>query len=75
MRIFTLFVVSVLLYSIQTVDPPIWPEVFSQSIIVQFNDATSTVTPGRYWYDSRYNAQRIDYADGKSLFACGIIFP
>lgn len=36
-----------------SVDPPIWPVKFSQSMNVDFGDL---VTTGKYWYDSTYGA-------------------
>jgi hypothetical protein len=72
---FVLTVVSFLSVGVWTVPPPIWPETFSQSFFIQFNDTTSTITTGKYWYDSTYGAQRYDFIDGKTKFACGAIYP
>ncbi len=57
-----------------SVTPPIWPETFSQSFFIQFDDSTSTVTTGKFWYDSKVSAQRFDFLDGKTKFACGVIY-
>lgn len=72
---FVFVVVSLLFAGARTVAPPIWPEAFSQSFFIQFNDTTSTITTGKYWYDSTYGAQRYDFIDGKTKFACGAIYP
>lgn len=66
-------IVSFLVAGVLTISPPRWPEAFSQSVLVQFNDPTATVTSGKLWYDSNLGAQRYDFADGKTKFACGVI--
>jgi len=47
-----IFIASLLIVSVFSIAPPIWPETFSQSFFIQFNDSTSTVTTGKFWYDS-----------------------
>lgn len=70
----TCLVVSLLVIATLSVAPPIWPEAFSQSFFIQFNDSTSTVTTGKFWYDSTVGSQRFDFEDGKTKFACGVIY-
>lgn len=70
----TVLVVSLLIVAAVSVAPPIWPEAFSQSFFIQFNDSSSTVTTGKFWYDSTVEAQRFDFDDGKTKFACGVIY-
>lgn len=69
-----IFIASLLIVSVFSIAPPIWPETFSQSFFIQFNDSTSTVTTGKFWYDSTVQAQRFDFDDGKTKFACGVIY-
>lgn len=70
----TCLVFSLLSIATFSMAPPIWPEVFSQSFFIQFNDSTSTVTTGKFWYDSTVGGQRFDFEDGKTKFACGVIY-
>jgi hypothetical protein len=58
-----------------SIPPPKWAEAFSQSVFVQFNDDAGTATTGMYWYDSLYGAQRYDFLNGQSKFACGVVYP
>lgn len=60
--------------SIVSITPPIWPDTFQQSFFIQFNDSSSTLTTGKFWYDSTVAAQRYDFDDGKTKFACGVIY-
>jgi len=68
------FALLLVFVSASNIAPPIWPETFSQSFFIQFNDSTSTVTTGKFWYDSTVSAQRFDFDDGKTKFACGLIY-
>lgn len=51
-----------------SIDPPIWPNAFSQSYSVNFGTYNTT---GRLWYDYDHQGQRYDYANGQSQNACG----
>lgn len=69
-------IVSFFVAGVLTISPPQWPEAFSQSVLVQFNDASGSIktTSGKLWYDSKNSAQRYDFADGNTKFACGVVF-
>jgi len=59
MSIISLFaILSLLTFSVYAIEPPLWPERFSQSLTVDFGDI---VTTGKFWYDINQNAQRLDF--------------
>ena len=75
MKSFLLFaLITYSLASAASIAPPIWPDTFHQSFFIQFNDSSSTVTTGKFWYDSTVQSQRFDFEDGKTKFACGVIY-
>lgn len=60
------------IFTINSVQPPLWPEWFSQSMSVHFTDLNTT---GSYWYDSEFVAERYDFANGNTKTGCGAIHP
>lgn len=71
-KISLLITLSLFIFTINSVEPPLWPEWFSQSMRVNFNDLNTT---GSYWYDSEIGAERYDFANGNTKSGCGAIHP
>lgn len=63
------FLVSILI-GVASIDPPLWPVWFSQSMTANFKDLNTTAS---YWYDSQLGAERYDFANGNTLTGCGCI--
>ena len=68
--IFAVLVTAVL----TQVTPPVWPEIFHQSFVENYN-STHLRTSGRFYFDSKRDMMRIDRLDGQHDMVCGSILP
>jgi hypothetical protein len=57
--LFASFLITLLVVSTYSIDPPLWPERFSQDF-VQGDSVTKIYNPGKIWYDIKNNRQRCD---------------
>lgn len=56
------------------VTPPVWPEVFHQSFVESYNSSRLHTT-GRFYYDAKREAMRVDRQDGVHDMVCNSILP
>lgn len=56
------------------VTPPVWPEVFHQNFVESYS-STHLHVSGKFYFDSKRDAMRIDRLDGQHDPVCGSILP
>lgn len=57
------------------VDPPIWPDVWSQEFVVNYTFVGGVYTVGKHWYDYGNNSERVTFQNGQYESICSSIMP
>lgn len=60
--------------AVSQIDPPVWPETFTQSFVESYAFTHLHVT-GKIHYDAKRDAERIDRNDGQYEILCGSVLP
>lgn len=60
--------------AVLAIDPPVWPNTFSQKFVATFHNANQThVSTGNHFYDFSNKRSRMDYKDGSWDFLCNTV--
>lgn len=65
-----IFILYLFIFTYQ-IDPPVWPQTFTQSFII--GNGGNVFSAGKFWYDSKNNRQRTDLQNSGYDLLCSTI--
>lgn len=58
-----------------SIDPPLWPNVWSQEFVENYTIAGGVYTVAKHWYDYPNSNERVTFQNGQYETICGSIMP
>jgi hypothetical protein len=57
------------------IDPPIWPNVWTEDFVENYTYKGGVYTVGKHWYDYNRPAERVTLQNGQYESICGSVLP
>lgn len=73
---FHIYIITLALISLCTsIDPPVWPNTWSQEFVENYTSAGGVYTIGKHWYDYNNANERVTLQNGQYDAICGSVLP